>query len=265
MYWNCTAPVGTSSFDKAKLAIIAGRVAQVKPDILCLDEVSVKVASVAAAAAWAASMGLKGYTAKVVSLNPGSHLNMILFHGPELSKCKSEEGIPDPDWGGDKTKRNLIRSTWIDPKTARPLSVWFLHANASAVGGKTAVELALAAMADTSSIFMGDFNNGLAAATDEAKAAKAFAVSPVARTAKAAAYSQWSRGLTPAQSDPAYKIAGTTYDFKPNSQGCIDFALGRNLIAATAVDALAGLDANGYGQLMMNVDHIPIAYDVLAA
>lgn len=272
MYWNCTTPaLGDTTFNAAKVAMISARILAVKPDIICLDEVSEKVnnkdqaqiyANGSAAAAAGTAFG-SFYKAAAVNLNPGTHLNQAVFIANETVKCATDVGIPNEDWGGDKTKRNLTRVTWQDKASGRSIYIWFLHANASESGGKLAVDLALTAMKQTSSVFIGDFNNSGLKAIDTAKGyTKSFAVLPIARSVADVAYTQWSRALTGPQSVAAYKIAGTTNDFKPSPSGCLDFALGSGLIKVASVDAMAGLDDAAVGQLMMNMDHFPIAYDI---
>jgi endonuclease/exonuclease/phosphatase family metal-dependent hydrolase len=245
----------------------ANRIAAVAPDFVCLDEMSGAVNDLTAANAYAAAAGFGGaYTARVVSQNPGSHLNMVVFKSNAAKDLKTDEGIPNDAWGGDKTKRNLVRLSWSDPRTARPLYAWFLHANASSSGGKLAVELALDVMKGASCVFIGDFNNAGAKAVEVARTVKdAFAVMPITASAKGVPFTQWTHGVRSLQSDPALQIVGTGHDFVPNPNGCIDFALGSGLIQCVAVNALVGLSAADVGQIMMNIDHFPVAFDVAAA
>ena len=273
LYWNCTSPGGAdNTFAEAKIAMIAARIVALKPDIVCLDEVSEKLNTVAMAQAYANGYGVApaafgaSYTAKSVSLNPGTHLNQaVFFANAAPAGLKVAEGIPDSQWDDDKTRRNLSRVTWQEPKTLRLIYIWFLHANASDSGGKLAVELALTATKGVNAVFIGDFNSSALNAVVTARDySKCVAVPPVAPGVKGVAFTQWSRALSGVQSVADYKITGTTYDFKPSPKGCIDFALASGLVDVVAADALAGLNANEVGQLMMNMDHFPVLYDITA-
>lgn len=273
MYWNCTTPaLGDTTFNEKKIAMISARILAIKPDIVCLDEVSEKLNNQAQAQNYAdayttppaATAFGAYYKAIAVNANPGTHLNQAVYLANGAAKCAGDVGIPNADWGGDKTKRNLTRVTWQDAKASgRMIYIWFLHANASESGGKLAVDLALTAMKGTSAVFIGDFNNSGLRAIETAKGySKSFAVLPITRSVADVAYTQWSRAETGPQSVAAYKIIGTTNDFKPSPSGCLDFALGSGLIKVAPVDALVGLDDAAVGQLMMNMDHFPIAYDI---
>lgn len=273
LYWNCTTPgEGDNTFSAAKIAMIAARVVALKPDIVCLDEVSEKLNTVAMAQTYANGNGVAPapfgatYTAKSVSPNPGTHLNQVVYFANAAQPgLKVAEGIPDSKWDDDKTRRNLSRVTWQDKGTTRLIYIWFLHANASDSGGKLAVELALAATKGVNAVFIGDFNSpALDAVVTARDYTKCVGVPPVAPSVKGVAYTQWSRTLSGMQSVADYKITGTTYDFKPSPKGCIDFALASGLVNVVAADALAGLSADEIGQLMMNMDHFPVLYDITA-
>ena len=271
MYWNCTAPAGgTSVFDETKRAMISNRILAVQPSIVCLDEVSAKISNKAQADVYANSGGAGSfgatYKAACVSENPGTHLNQVVYVANTTKGCKTAEGIPSGDWDGEQTKRNLTRVTWQNPVTTRLIYIWFIHANASVAGGKLAVDLALIAMKGQNAVFIGDFNSSGVTAVDTAKAVSlSFAVLPKTLSAKGVAYTQWSKAERAVQTDPDYQITGTVFDFKPSPWGCLDFAVASGGVTVTAIDALTGLNADAVGQVMMNMDHFPVAYDITAS
>ncbi len=267
LYWNCTAPSGTtdSVFADDKCNLIGEIIRRVNPDIVCLDEVSFKISDTATATAFATKFINKdGYacTPTAITINPGYHLNTIVFVKDGSVKMTCAVGIPTEAWNTDGTIRDLARIQLSEAGNARTLNLWCLHANASGKGGKTAVALVAPALKDNYAVFMGDFN---ASPTDAdtvlaATLPKAKAVRPVIG---AFTFSQWK-----ADDYGSFAIPGTSgKKCKPNDKGFIDFALASPAMTVTAVDSLKkASDATGASddlirRLLLAGDHFPIAFD----
>ena len=262
MYWNSTMPAGGGRFAVEKIRFSVSRVKHLMPDILCLDEFSSNIKDVAVAQAWAdkyflgAGAGALDYKACAVVLNAGTHLNTVVFCKASAKVIVTGEVIPAKEWDTDRTKRNLVRVKYTDQVTTRQVGVWFLHANASTFGGKTAVELvAQHVRVYNNDVIVGDFNNPNPTAPRNLSIAV-----PIFGGLK---YSQWT--VTKSSIDGA-QIGDSMY---VKSGGLLDYALlnASKTIVATAVDSLDGLtnglnDANSVPYLQKTFDHFPITYDL---
>lgn len=267
MYWNCTAPAGTigaggalvpgGAFSNLKAASIGARVNALLPDVVCLDEMTMKVVDVATGTQWAQQANMKDYTCAGVVLNPGSHLNTAVFIRAGVSVTVIADGIPGLAWDKEDTKRNLVRAQFTDKKTARTLSVWFLHANASGSGGAAAYQKcgAFVANGKSNDVFIGDFNYSSAATSG----------TTAITFPKIGAYkfSQWSR-LGSNEGGALIQIGAGIFA-KPG--GMIDFALSFGGSQPTTVpnpiDSIADLNEDGIKGLMNDFDHFPILYNVI--
>ena len=274
MYWNCTAPAGRD--DKKPFAIdkcefIGARVRACNPAVLCLDEVSSSVSHQSEAQAWADKFIANGdrnhhYECKGIIQNEGTHLNAVVFIHHEFAKLVtvSGEGLPSKDWITDKTKRNLLRAEYQDKKgTGRIAHFWFLHANASRIGGKTAVGHAAKWVADRNNdVLIGDFNNDITHLKSDV------ATTPSVGNAFEAwskeLFTQWKTSISPSL---GLRIFGSTYYLIPNAT--YDFAVSNKhqTVKLTAADSLAELpdthpNVNGLGFLLLSFDHFPIVYDI---
>jgi endonuclease/exonuclease/phosphatase family metal-dependent hydrolase len=263
MYWNCTAPGGTSSnkFSDDKCKLIGEMAREVNPDILVLDEVSATVFDNATATAFATSyINTANYSVVfgVSSVNPGVHLNCIVFTKPLQVKLGAQVGIPSDNWNTDGTIRDLSRIQFSEPQTARTINLWCLHANASTKGGKTAASLIAGGLKDSYSVYMGDLNcspeDGEAALAISAPKAK------VVRPALGAyTFSQWRAddftGTVNIPGAVGKKVI-------PNAKGFIDYAMAAPAMTVTAVNCLNGASDDTLRRIMSYGDHFPIAYDV---
>lgn len=255
-------PAGGEKFADEKIKFAVARVKYLNPDILCLDEVSSNIGNPADAQAWAdkyllgAGAGAQGYIACGVVPNPGTHLNTVVFCKAGVKVAVTDDVIPAKEWDTDRSKRNLIRVMYTDRATTRQVGVWFLHANASTFGGKTAVDLvAQWVSVHNNDVVIGDFNNLSPTAPKNLTI-----VPPIVGKLT---YSQWS--VTPYSQDGA-PVGVSMY---AKSGGLLDYALlnASKTVLATPVDSLAGLttgltDANGVPFLQKTFDHFPVVYDL---
>ena len=262
MYWNCTAPDSNSTLARQKKAMIAERVKTIAPDILCLDEVSSLVEDVTAANRWMQQVGLD-YICIGTVVNSGTHLNTIVYCKTELKDILDvdPDGIPSKTWDSKRTKRNLIRVTYQDRATARSVKFWFIHANASQVNGKHAVQAAIDFVEKNEyDMFIGDFN----ASYDSALSANI--VAPILThpiDLKRLQYSQWK--IVDSQRDGTIKT-GTKFILPGN---VLDYAVinrvSSKVFKLQSIDSLTGMDGalqgfNSFHLMHIDFDHFPIAY-----
>jgi hypothetical protein len=266
MYWNATSPgpgaVGQPP--QAKRDLIKAVVKDANPDILCLDEMSTNVSTVPLAQAYADAVlnvaAKDPYVATTVAVNPGAHLNAVVFLKAALDNAnqtvKTDFGNPGIGWTMDGTKRDLVRAQWFYRPSPGPytINIWFQHANASAAGG--ALALTLAGGFDTNSgwVFIGDFNassEGPLPSTATLKMTPVI-VPPVISNLT---FSQYQRD------DSTGTQYGSPYaKFKPNPRKFIDFAIasptGLTIKAANSITL-----ANAYAYMPYG-DHFPVCYDL---
>jgi len=262
MYWNCTTPSGAdNTFSAAKLKAIQDRVLTLQPHVLCLDEVSALVTDANDFAAKYLNSAALTYKAGPVIKNDGVHLNTVAFYlQPPASASaapKFDVGIPQETWANEQTKRDLIRVYWLAGTS--PVTLWFLHANASKSGGQTALDRAAKATSQKYAAFIGDFNTGCVARSD---------ATTVAPTVGKYGFSQWKSEVRPAGGSGT--MAGlvdvpgsSTYMVRPNPSGFIDFAVANKAgMALTPVDSLGSITEETLRTIMLGCDHFPIVFDV---
>ncbi len=283
MYWNCTAsgsPV--TVFNHDKLELIRNRVAAVNPDVLCLDEVSRLVVDSKtqttgkqiSAQDWQRAYLNDQWDELAVSVNPGVHLNGVVFCRRGASGIACNVGIPDIKFDSENTKRDLLRVTlnsrgsdsYGNP-TSKDVFIWFLHANASASSGEIAVKLALAALGGNYAMFVGDFNFPFADPSAADAAAKVKGTAPLIGKMRLTgwtgkkAFTQWtSSDSRLKQGDDSEQIPGLSRWITPN--GTIDYALHLKGLNVSPFDSMAGMNDAALTTVFQNFDHFPIAYDV---
>lgn len=253
-------PAGGEKFADIKINFSIDRVRYLNPDILCFDEVSSSITD-ANAQTWAnkyllgVGVGGLGYVFCAVVINPGAHLNTVVFRKKNAKVTVTGDVIPADEWDTDRTRRNLVRIQYTHPNTSRLVGIWFLHANASMFGGKTAVDLVSQyVIAHNNDVVVGDFNNATPIAPKNLTIAY-----PIIGELK---YSQWK--VTSYAIDGAQ--IGVSKYAKPG--GILDYALlnSNRTLVATPIDSLEGLsndlnDGNSVPFLQKTFDHFPIVYD----
>jgi endonuclease/exonuclease/phosphatase family metal-dependent hydrolase len=246
MYWNCTTPQAASGLLKQyKLDFIATVVQAIAPDVLCLDEVSTNVNSKSAAKEYARNH-LNGagvaYDRPVVSPNPGSHLNGVAWVKDGIPAKQTTVGIPAKDWDSSGTKRDMVYvKVTIGMQDAY---LWFLHANASTKGGKTAVGLVEDIVDDSRDVYVGDYNCPIQNAGG--------AVAPAVNGHN---FTQWKRDDFGHATVPNHLPP-----MKYTPHGIIDYAIADpSEITLAAVDAVAG---HNLREFIGQFDHFPVAYDL---
>lgn len=246
LYWNCTSPgLGGGSVAWAKKDMIGEVVRAVDPDVVCLDEMSVGVSDTLGADSYAINVldgpGVAFETAVVV-VNPGVHLNSVTWVKEGYVIKNAASGLPSSKWNTDKTKRDLTRiKATVGTKEA---IVWFLHANASASGGKAAARLADTNADDTRNVFVGDFNCPIGDAQG--------AVAPAVNGHN---FTQWKRDEHGKRSVP-----GRNPPMKYDPHAIIDYAIcDRKKITIAAVDAVGGHELADF---IRSFDHFPVAYEL---
>lgn len=249
LYWNCTSPgLGGNSFAKAKKDFIGEVVRTLDPDVVCLDEMSAGISDDSAADRYATNV-LNGasvsYETGIVVENPGVHLNTSTWIKEGFAFKKIESGLPSMKWNTDKTKRDLTK---VDCKVGtKDTAVWFLHANASASGGKAAANLAGINSDGTRMIFIGDFNCPIGKALS--------AVSP---NVGGHNFTQWKRDAHGHASVP-----GRTPPVKYEPHDIIDYAIcDQAKVTIAAVDSVGLFGADGFLNFIVNFDHFPVVYDI---
>jgi endonuclease/exonuclease/phosphatase family metal-dependent hydrolase len=229
--------------------MITALVGAFKPDILCLDEVSAGVSDALAAQTFASNYltgpGLT-YDAGAVSPNPGAHLNGATFAKSGSALVKHEVGIPSTDWDTHKTKRDTLRITFQVPQASSAVQVFFVHANASYHGAEAAALACKHVAKNPFSAFMGDFNHPV----DQAEGA----VPPEVRGLK---FTQWKVNLHGTKVVPGPSRNASTR-FTPHDR--IDYAIPGRGLQLKPVDLLRHLTEDELGELILNFDHFPVAY-----
>jgi endonuclease/exonuclease/phosphatase family metal-dependent hydrolase len=243
MYWNCTSPSEGTGFKQEKLDFIKQVVQAIAPDILCLDEVSKRVHNQHDAKEFARNNlnGGVAYDRGKVSPNPGSHLNAVAWAKANVPATMAV-GLPVKAWDSSATKRDTVSvKVRIGMNEAK---IFFLHANASSFGGKTAVGLAHDNVDNSWNVFIGDFNCPI----NKARRATAPAVN-------GHNFTQWKRDDFGSKTVPNRQPP-----MKYNPHYIIDYAIAETAnITLTAVDAVRAFPLHEFiGQF----DHFPVAYDL---
>lgn len=249
MYWNCTAPGGGNTLsNQTKLDFIKQVVTAVNPDILCLDEMSQSVGDVNSAKDFARNYlnGGLTFTDPKVSVNPGYHLNSVCYTNSDSGGVVKNVGLPNNNWSGDKTKRDLMRCKF--KLKSKDVYLFFLHANASPSGGKHAVGLAADDTDDNEYwIFMGDFNCPIK-----------HAVGAVAPKVGISNFTQWNRN-----DYGSVTVPGSSPPVKFDPHDMIDYAIcDGSEISLTAVDTLYNFNNDDKRKMIVYFDHFPISYDI---
>jgi hypothetical protein len=240
---------------------------------VCLDEVSALVMDQKSAEK--AASDVSGQNAKFTPIylaeNKGAHLNTLILARVDqpshaLTGAQVADGLPRDNWA-EFMVRNAVKVTiqFQSKTTSAPGYIYFMHANASEAGGKKAFELADSWCRGKGSskglencAFVGDFNYKLSGTEDLVK-------QPIVDSCN---FTQWTKSTAGQQAGPP--IPGKT-NLWYTAGGMIDFAftnieknskqMGRALEMA-AIDSLHGLSTDQVGDVMNDMDHFPIAYDL---
>ena len=248
LYWNCTTPGnGGNSFDNAKKNFIGTVVQALGPDVVCLDEVSGGIGSSSAAKQYARTH-LNGpgiaFDRPAVSKNPGAHLNTVAWAQAGVAVPQLNVGIPSKNWDSDATKRDMVHvKVYLGTHETH---LWFLHANASGKGGRTAVGLVDDYLDDEPRhVFVGDFNRAFRHVTR-------FGTAP---DVNGHTFTQWKR-----DEHGSATVPGSMPPMKYDPHDIIDYLIADPTeVTATAVNSVGAFSLRDFiGQF----DHFPVVYDL---